>query len=312
MRFLLFGLAILSEVALAQAVLRIRPHIIVAPNAQVTLAQLADGQGLSPALLTKMAAVSLSVAPAYGEKQELANANLTAILRPLIQEEKERTGKPVHLLIPKTVVIDTTKRNLDADLVTMEMMQAWQPLCRECQLSIEGLSLPRIDGVRDWTLHLKPEMPRGGFSVAVDLIRENGSATAAWISGRLTIKKKVPVAKRVIGASERVTAQDFTWEYRDTSYAIDGVPIAEEIPGKRLKQGLRANEILWKSMLERERAIRAGETVQLKSAEGDWEISLNMIAQQDAYIGDVINLKNPKTNNILMGQVVGRGEVELR
>jgi flagella basal body P-ring formation protein FlgA len=65
-------------------------------------------------------------------------------------------------------------------------------------------------------------------------------------------------------------------------------------------------------MLERERAIRAGEMVQLRTADGDWEVTVSMVAQQDAFIGDIINLKNPKTNNILMGQVTGRGEVELR
>ncbi|MGZ3722859.1 MAG: flagellar basal body P-ring formation chaperone FlgA, partial [Bdellovibrionales bacterium] len=104
----------------------------------------------------------------------------------------------------------------------------------------------------------------------------------------------------------------FTWEFRDTSYAVDGIPTVEDLTGKRLKQGLRVNEILWRGMLERERAIRAGEMVQLKSSEGSWEVTMSMVAQQDAFIGDVINLKNPKNNNILMGQVTGRGEVELR
>jgi flagella basal body P-ring formation protein FlgA len=39
---------------------------------------------------------------------------------------------------------------------------------------------------------------------------------------------------------------------------------------------------------------------------------MSVVAQQDAMIGDVINLKNPKTNNLLTGQVTGFGEVELR
>jgi flagella basal body P-ring formation protein FlgA len=256
--------------------------------------------------------ISLSVAPAYGEKQELASANLTSILRPLIQEERARTHQPLQVVIPQAVVIDTTKREIEAQMVQSEILQAWQPLCLDCQLSIEGLSLPRITGIRDWTLRLKSELPRGSFSLAVDLIRESGEPVSAWVSGRLVIQRKVPVAKRVMAINERVTASDFTWAYHDTTFAIDGAPTPEELPGLHLKQGLRANDILWKGMLERERAIRAGESVQLKSSEGDWEVSLNVIAQQDAFIGDVINLRNPKNNSILMGQVVGRGEAELR
>jgi flagella basal body P-ring formation protein FlgA len=311
MKWLWLTTLLISEVAFADAFLRVRPHIVVEPNSEVKLYQLVDGQDLSSELVSKMKSISLTKAPEYGEKQELANANLTSILRPLVQDERER-GHHINLMIPKSVLIDTTKRNLDRDLVVTELMQAWQPLCSDCQLEVEALSLPRIDGIRDWTLKLRSELPRGSFSIPVDLIRENGSLTSAWISGRLLTKRKVPVAKRVINMNERVSAQDFNWEYRDTSYAIDGVPALEEIAGKHLKQGLRLNEILWKSMLEREKAIRAGEIVQLKSSEGAWEVTVSMVAQQDAFIGDVINLKNPKTNNILMGQVTGRGEVELR
>jgi flagella basal body P-ring formation protein FlgA len=303
---------LVCELAAADAMLRIRPRILAQPNSDVKLSQLVDGQGLSTELTNKLNSVSLSVAPAYGEKQEIANANLSAILRPLIQAERARGAGSLHVVIPKSVVIDTTKREMDSELVKMELKQAWQPLCSDCQLEVEALSLPKISEIRDWTLRLKPELPRGSFSVPVDIVRENGSPTMAWVSGRLLQKRKVPVAKRAFNQGERIMAQDFAIEFRDTSYALDGVPAAEELTGKRLKQGLRAGDTLWKGMIERERAVRAGETVQLKSSEGEWEVSLRVIAQQDAYIGDVINLKNPKTNNILMGQVTGQGEVELR
>ena len=46
--------------------------------------------------------------------------------------------------------------------------------------------------------------------------------------------------------------------------------------------------------------------------EKNWEVSLSVVAQQDAYIGDIVNLKHPKTNTTLVGQVTGQGEVELR
>src|SRR5262249_1435069 len=117
---------------------------------------------------------------------------------------------------------------------------------------------------------------------------------------------------RSLQIGDRVTAQDFSWQYRDTSFALDGAPTAEDLSGKRLKQALASGDVLWKGMLEKERAVRAGDLVELKSTEGIWEVSLNAIAQQDAFIGDVIHLKNPKTNSLLMGQVTGRDEAELR
>lgn len=312
MKWILPLLFLVGEMAAADAMLRVRPHITARPNSEIKLSQLVDGQGLSQQLTEKLATVALSIAPAYGEKQEIANANLTAVLRPLIQAERQRGGERLHVVIPKTVTIDTTKRDLNLELVKAELLQAWQPLCAECRLEIETLNLPKVGEIRDWTIRVKPELPRGSFSVAVDVVRENGSPTIAWISGRLIQKKNVPVAKRALTQGERVLAQDFSMEYRDTSFAIDGAPSLEDLNGKRMRQGLRAGDVLWKAMIEKERAIRAGDLVQLKSTDGVWEVSMRVIAQQDAFIGDVINLKNPKTNNTLVGQVTGQGEVELR
>jgi flagella basal body P-ring formation protein FlgA len=301
-----------TGLAHGEALLRVRPHIVVRPLSEVKLSQLVDGQDLSPELKHKIDGIALSVAPAEGEKQEIANANITSVLRPLIQEERARTQKQLHLVIPKTVVIDTVKRTLDAGIIRTELLQAWQPLCADCQLEIEGLGLPRVENLRDWTLHMKAELPRGSFSVPMDLVRENGAPMSAWVSGRMIVKRKVPVARRALNMNERVVAKDFAWEYRDTSFAVDSAPLAEELSGQRMKQGLRAGDVLWRGMLEKERAVRRGEMVQLKSSAGSWEVSISVVAQQDAFIGDVIDLKNPKTGNILMGQVTSPGEVELR
>ena len=295
-----------------EALLRVRPHIVVSPNSDVMLGQLVDAQGLSPEFPAQIRAIALSKSPDYGEKQEIANANLTSILRPIIQAERARTKGTIHVVIPKVVTIDTTKHEMEKDLVLSELLQTWQPQCVDCQLDVEALSLPRVAGIKDWTLRLKPELPRGSFSVPVDLVREDGSLTSAWISGRLLTKRKVPVAKRVLNLSDRVTAQDFDWEFRDTSYAIDGIPTGEDFAGQKLRQGLRAGDILWRGMLEKEKAVRRGDLVQLKSFEGSWEVSMRVISEQDGYIGDVINMRNPKTNNVLMGKVVRQGEVELR
>ncbi|NJL26082.1 MAG: flagellar basal body P-ring formation protein FlgA, partial [Calothrix sp. SM1_5_4] len=233
------------------------------------------------------------------------------VLRPILQEERARARR-VTCRRSQDGHHDTLKRRISDEAVIEELMQAWQPLCADCRLSIENLSLPRVTDVRDWRLRLKGELPKGGFSVQVDLIRENGALLPAWVNGRLVAKRRVPVAKRVLAPAERVQAQDFSWEYRDTSHAYDGIPTEEELVGKRMKQGARAGDILGGGQIEREKAIRRGDLVQVRSGAGAWEVSLGVIAQQDAFIGDVVNFKNPKTNSLLTGLVVGSGAVELK
>jgi flagella basal body P-ring formation protein FlgA len=296
----------------ADVMLRVRPHVVVPPDSDVKLAQLIDGQTLSQQTRQKLEGILISHAPADGEKQELSNTSLMEVLRGVVESERAGGQIKVHVILPKTVVIDTMKREMTGDQVTMELTQAWQPLCSDCRLSIESLSLPRVDNVRDWSLKIKAELPKGSFSIPVDLVRENGSLLPAFISGRLVTKRKVPVAVRMIPIGERLQANDVSWDYKDTSYSYDGVPGVDELTGKHLKQGVRAGDIVFSSLLEKDRAVRRGEMVSVRSSSKGWEVSLNMVAQQDASIGDTVNLKNPKTNNTLTGEVVGQGEVELR
>ncbi len=302
----------LSSLAVgADVLLRVRPHVVVAPEVDVTLEQLVDAQNLSETSRAKMKQLTISKAPAYGERQELSQGGLMEILRDVVAREKTK-GQKVHVVVPKTVVVDTIRREISPDQVTSELMQAWQPLCMDCQLQIENLSLPRIETIRDWNLKLRAELPKSTFSIPVDLTKENGAVVPAWISGRLVVKRKVPVAKRLLNIGERLTKDDINWEYRDTTFSLDGAPSEEELPGKKLKQSVRIGDIVWGNLLEKQKAVRRGESVQLRSHDTLWEVSLRAVAQQDADIGDVINLKNPQSNTTLMGEVVGQGEVELR
>jgi flagella basal body P-ring formation protein FlgA len=285
---------------------------VVSPHSEVKLVQLVEAEGLSPEATRRLQEILLSRAPEFGERQELANATLTSVLRPIVQMERERGSSKVHVSIPKLVIIDTVKRDITNDRVRDELLQAWQPLCEDCRLEIEGLSLPLVQGVRDWSLKIKAELPRGSFSVPVAGIRQDSSPFQAWISGRLLTKRKVPVAKKIFQINERVQPQDYDWQYKDTSLAMDGIPEDSEIVGRQVKRGLHAGEVLWKGNLEKEKAIRRGDLVTVKSGEAMWEVSVSVIAQQDAYIGDVVNLKHPKNGTQLAGKVVGQGEVELR
>lgn len=305
-------LLLLTLSARADVLLRVRPHIVVAPESEVHLSQLIDVQSLSAESQERLAQTPVLRAPELGERQTLSSSSLVEVLREVVELERRRGGQKLHVVLPKSVVIDTVKRELTAEVVGQELTQAWQPLCADCQLTVESVSLPKVDDVRDWTLKVKAELPRGSFSVPVELVRENGAHLPAWISGRLVAKRKVPVARRLMNIGERLQSEDVSWEFRDIAFSYDGIPTADEIPSLHLRQGMRAGDILWSRMLEKDRAVRRGEMVQIKSRSGIWEVSLNVVAQQDAYVGDVVNLKNPKTGAMLMGEVVGQGEVELK
>jgi len=304
--------AIFASSAVADIFVRVRPHVFAPADSEVKLSQLVESQGLSSEFQSKLESIAVSVAPADGERQSIHDVTITPLLRPLIQKERLRFKESIHLVVPKVISVTTSRGDINVEFVRDELMQAWKSLCVGCQLEVTGLSVPRLTQVRDWSLNLKSDLPRGGFSLPVNVIKEDGSSSVGWVSGTLKIKRKVPVATRILAMNERVSIKDFNWEYRDTSYAIDGIPTAEDLAGRKLRQGLRVSDILWKSMLERERAVRRGDMVQIRSASGAWEVTMNAVAQEDGFVGDVINLKNAKSNAVLMGQVTGQGEVDLR
>ncbi len=298
--------------ALADLYIRVRPNVLVTPGAQVTLEHLVDPQGLNRELLGQLRAVAVSMAPAASERQTLNDARVTSLIRPIVQNVRRDRKLKIHLIVPKTVTIASSRGELTTELVRQELAEVWQALCGLCQIEFIGLTLPQQVQVQDWRLQVRPELPSGSFNIPLQLTQLDGKVVQTWVSGRLIIKRKVPVANRVLNLRERVTPKDFDWQFRDTSYAIDGIPTTEDIIGRRLRQGLRVGEILWKGTLERERAVRRGDVVQIRSTHPTWEVSLSAIAQEDGFIGDVINLKNMKSNTLLMGHVTNPGEVELR
>lgn len=296
----------------AAGVIRVRPHVVVVPGTKVNLGQLVDSEGVSATTVEQLTAIEISSAPSQGEHQEISNTALLGWLRPIVKAERQKSNSTVHLIVPNKVLLDTQARQLMPETIRQELIQAWQPLCTECRIDIDNLSLPAVSGARDWTLKIRPELPKGSFAVAIEITKNSGDKMPAWVSGRLSVQRRVPVATRMISPDEVLKGQDIKWEFRDTSFAIDGIPSEEDLIGKRLKQGLRAGDSIWMGMLAREKAIRRGDPVHLRAVGDDWEVSLQVVAQQDSYLGDMVNFKHPKTNSPLVGRVVGQDEVELQ
>lgn len=275
----------------------IRSSALIQHGSPIVLGDLVESDQLPPDLLK----TPLAAAPQPGETVEFSSAAISGLLHKLTQSK-------YRVRIPHRVVIERSTHKWERSVIERELVSFWQPLCVDCQLEIERLSLP-LGQFENWTMKPKREIPRGAFSVPVEATRDGQSATV-WLQGQLTIRKRVPIAKRAIFFGERIVSQDFAWELRDVTQAMDGVPSGEQINGRRLKSSLRIDDILFLGMLEHEKAILRGETARVISGQGDWEVSVSAIAQSDADIGDIVTLKSAKTNKDLVGKVIARGEVE--
>ena len=285
------------------ALVRVRPRISRAAGREVRLIDLCEVE--DPALAEALKAIVVATSPAKLGTPELIN-----LFRPVIDRARAG-GANVRLNLPKSVEI-LAGRDLAPAAVSEELIARWQPACADCRLEIEGLNLPQVPDVRDWSIKGKPELPRGSFSVALELIRAKGAPLVAWVSGRLAQKRRVAVAHRLIQMGERIERADFTFEDRDVAQAFDGLPAEDEIAGRRARRGLRVGEIMYLGTLERERAIHRGDAVRVHLAEAGWDVAITATSPQDAFVGDVVSFKNTKTGNVVVGSVTGPGEAVLR
>lgn len=305
-RMVLIYLSLISTAAIAKGEIIIRSHSLIQHGSPVILGDIVEVTNMDSRLKDRLLKLPLAAAPNPGEKIEFSSAAISGILRPVLAYLQGIQ----KLKIPNQVVVERSSHAWEQTVIKKELLNHWQPLCSDCQLEIDQLSLP-VGQFENWTMSPKKELPRGAFSVPVEVAKDGHKATL-WIQGSLVVRKNVPVAKRALFFGERLKAADFAWTYRDVTFSHDGVPAQEEIDGRRLKNPIRADDVLFAGMIEREKALKRGELARVVSARGDWEVAVNAIAQADADIGDTVSLKNPRTNKELTGTVISKGEVEIQ
>jgi flagella basal body P-ring formation protein FlgA len=294
-----------SSVAFAKGEIVVRAHSWIEHGSPVVLGDIVDMKGVDAKMKADLMNVPLAAAPAAGESLEFSTAAISGLLR----NSLNFSDLP-HVKIPHRVMIERSTHKWEPSVVAKELLQRWQPGCPDCKLEFDHLTLPAGQFV-NWKLGAKSDLPRGNFSIPVEVEKEGQTATL-WIQGQLVVRKLVPVAKRVLYFGERVQADDVEWNWRDVTLAQDGTPSNAEVIGRRVKTPLRADDIIFSGALEREKALRRGDVARVISGHGDWQVSVNAVAQQDAEIGDTVTLKNPRTNRDLTGVVVSKDEVEIR
>lgn len=300
-----FIILLLSNPAFAKGEIVVRAHSMIDHGSPVVLGDIVDLRGIDEGMKAQLIHLPLSAAPGVGETLEFSMTAISGLLRNALNFSDLPKVK-----IPHQVMIERASHKFESATVEKELMKLWQPSCRDCKLELDQLSLPagKFD---NWRLNAKSDLPRGGFSIPMDVQKDDQHETL-WVQGHLTIQKLVPVAKRVIYFGERVQQGDVDWAWRDVTMAQDGTPSSGEVVGRRVKAPLRAGDIVFAGNLEREKALRRGELARVISGEKGWQVSINAIAQQDADVGDTVTLKNPRTNRALTGVVIAKDEVEVQ
>lgn len=289
---------------------QIRPYTNVSSVDRVSLAHVAELEGVSSVIVDELNKIILSDSPSRGEKRIFSNNAIADATR---KHGKQRLWQ---LIVPRKVVIENMGPSISEQAMRDELLTHWKALCAGCDLVIKDIQMPIIpQDLTDvpWTLEKEAKLPRGRFAHKILFSRPDRQAGIFWVSGQLEIRKKVPVARRVISINSRLTKEDFDFQFRDVTYATDSTPITEEeIIGQAARLSMNAESIIWSNSLLREKAVRRGDVVRATVDESGWQVTLQSVAEQDGFVGDTINLRNPQSRKLITGKVTGIGEVKIQ
>jgi flagella basal body P-ring formation protein FlgA len=122
---------------------------------------------------------------------------------------------------------------------------------------------------------------------------------------------KVALVLRQIPPHSHFTDSDVRWETKDVTFAMDIPATKEELKSSLARMTLVPGNIVERSQLEREMALHFGDQVDVFAGDDAISVITKGIAQQNAYIGDRVKVKNLANNKIVDAVVLAPGVVNV-
>ena len=209
--------------------------------------------------------------------------------------------------IPQTVKVNFASTPISKEEVERKMMNVLTARCGDCEYKINIQSVP-TPNTRQWDLDFSQLTAKGGFLLPLS----DSGAGQRWISGQIHVSRLTPVTTRMISQGERVLSKDLRMSMVDVTFAKDAGLRLEDVQGQIVARTLPVRSPVWTSDLKREPAAKKGQIVKALIGEDGFEISTNVEAQDNGFVGDLIKVKNPETQKILSGLVTDKGVVKLQ
>lgn len=295
----------------------LRPAIeLESSKTEITLSDLVVAKGLSRTALERFKSVRLADAPKAGESRVFSEDILQAALAPELKAVESETGERFELKLPSRVSVTKKKFRLGKSEIEKELLNQFRTQCGDCEFEISNLSVPLISDKMtestQWVIRSRPEIPKGSFSLPIEITAGSQPTRSYWVTGVVAVRRPVPVAAREISMGERIQADDLVTQMKDVTYTND-VPVSpSELSSGVASRQIAAGQIVFRSAVRKELAIKNGDVVKVSAGSEEWQISMDGIAQTSGYIGDSIRVKIPRTQKLISGLLKEKGVVEVQ
>ncbi|NDF11720.1 MAG: flagella basal body P-ring formation protein FlgA [Proteobacteria bacterium] len=149
-----------------------------------------------------------------------------------------------------------------------------------------------------------------GKAVVPGAAASNDGAKEIIIRGRYDEMSEIPVLNRSLRAGDVIQMKDIDWQKTLTKRVRGSIAMNEtDIIGKTPKRMIRQGTPIRLSDVESERLVEKGKLVSMIYRTPTMELKTTGVALTDGSKGELIRVKNAKSESIVQGQVTGLGEI---
>ncbi len=217
--------------------------------------------------------------------------------------------------IPNQMIIDIKRNHLAKMDVERTLVSEIQKQCGECQIRLRDLKLPNLnltdEEMTSWSLDTSQAKLLGSFVVPLKVQFPSGPQ-GFLVTATADIFKTGLVARRVIAAGERIAGGDLEKKTVDVTYLKGSLLKEDEIQGQLAARYLVAGQTLVSGDIRREPAALRGQLMKVIAGDEELEVTVQALAEENGFVGDMIKLKNIETQKLISGKILEKGVVRLQ
>lgn len=292
-----------STGTVVKTAIRFPIELEISHQAQYSLLDLVEVENPRESVLRQLSRAEIPSKWTQGSRWRLSSSQILSLLR---QARVSQGG--VEIFVPNSVQPKKSKDILSSVHLKRVIGMVAKSECRLCEFKIDLHHIPKVL-LSNWEWDPLSVKFRGSFTT---LIKMPDAKWTGWLTGNVQWKGPVWLSQRAIGYQEKIRAADLVESFRDITFAKDLIRDRDELVGQVAARTLASMSPLSRSDFRKEAVIKKGQLVKALIGEDEFEVSVNSIAEEPGFVGEVIKVKNIETLKPLSATVIDQGLVRVK
>jgi flagella basal body P-ring formation protein FlgA len=217
--------------------------------------------------------------------------------------------------IPNQMIFDP-KRNLIPRMDVERAISAeTQKQCGSCAVRLREVKLPDLNGTNEdfksWSLDFSQANLIGNFLAPIRVQYPSGSQSY-FVTGASEIFRRALVTRRTVNSGDRLNSEDIESKVINATYLKGSLLTEAEVNGHLVARALVLGQPLVSGDVKREPAASRGQLMKVIAGNEELEVTMQAVAEETGFVGDLIRLKNSETQKQISGKILEKGVVKLQ